>query len=485
MSAIFRVFGAGERRVVAPETGSERRTEVAIVGAGIAGLMAARRLADAGVDVLVLEARERVGGRIYTRPGRDGTLLDLGAQWIGPTQRHLTQLATELGVATFKTYDTGNNVEYRKGQHTTYSGPIPTADPVASADIIEAMLNLTTMATQVPLDAPWQAPDAAVWDTQTAGTWIDMNVASDGARNLLTLAVQAVFSAEPHDLSLLHVLFYIHSAGGLIDLLGVTAGAQESRFVGGAQQVPIKLAEALGERVLLGVPIGRVTQDETSARLEGDAISVRADRAIITLPPALAGRLRYTPQLPGLRDQLTQRMPMGTVIKVHCIYDTPFWREAGLTGQASSDSGAVRITFDNSPEDGSRGVLLGFIEGDEGRSWGQRSAEERRAEVLACLVRYFGEAAGRPTDYVEQSWVEEEFTRGCYAGYMPPGVWTAYGEALRAPVGRLHWAGTETATVWNGYMEGALLSGERAAAEVLAALGRPVSAWARSDHDEE
>src|SRR5262249_40998013 len=164
--------GAGERRIeAAPVAGGERRTEVAIVGAGIAGLTTARRLADAGVDLLVLEARDRVGGRGYTRAAGDGTLLDLGAQWIGPKQQHLAELATELGIATFKTYDSGNNVEYRQGQRTTYSGPIPTADPLASADIIEAMLNLTTMSTQVPLDAPWRASQAARWDAQTAGTW--------------------------------------------------------------------------------------------------------------------------------------------------------------------------------------------------------------------------------------------------------------------------------------------------------------------------
>jgi monoamine oxidase len=160
-------------------------------------------------------------------------------------------------------------------------------------------------------------------------------------------------------------------------------------------------------------------------------------------------------------------MPMGTVIKVHCVYPTPFWRDEGLTGQASSDTGAVRVTFDNSPPDGSRGVLLSFIEGDEGRIWGQRSLQERRATVLECLIRYFGERAGQPLEYVEQSWAEEEYTRGCYAGYMPPGVWSSYGPALRAPIGRIHWAGTETATVWNGYMEGAAQSGERAAAEIV------------------
>ena len=127
----------------------------------------------------------------------------------------------------------------------------------------------------------------------------------------------------------------------------------------------------------------------------------------------------------------------------------------------------MRITFDNSPESGKPGVLLGFIEGDEGRIWGRRSQQERRAAVLTCLVRYFGEKAGQPYEYLEQNWADEEYTRGCYAGIMPPGVWTAYGEALRAPIGRLHWAGTETATVWNGYMDGAIQSGERAAAEVL------------------
>ncbi|HUY79415.1 MAG TPA: FAD-dependent oxidoreductase, partial [Ktedonobacterales bacterium] len=237
-------------------------------------------------------------------------------------------------------------------------------------------------------------------------------------------------------------------------------------------QVAERVAAALGQRVILNTPVHTVTQDAQGAQVAGDGVVVAAQRAIIALPPTLAGRLHYRPALPGLRDQLTQRMPMGTVIKVQCLYPTPFWRAAGLTGQASSDSGAVRVTFDNTPPGGAPGILLGFIEGDEGRAWGQRSAAERRAATLECLVRYFGPQAAHPTEYVEQSWAEEEYTRGCYAGYMPPGVWSQYGSALRAPIGRLHWAGTETATAWNGYMDGAIQSGERAAAEALAALGR-------------
>jgi monoamine oxidase len=400
-----------------------------------------------------------------------GVALDLGAQWIGPTQRRITALAATYGLTTFPTWDTGNNVQYANGQRHVYSGAIPTSDPLVSADIVEAMLSLNMMAMQVPLDAPWTSPSAREWDGQTVESWLRAEVRSEGARDLLTLGVQAVFSAEPRDLSLLHFLFYARSGGGLMDLLGVTGGAQERRFHEGAQSVANHIAADLGERVRYNAPVRAITQDERGVQVIADGISVRARNAIVAIPPALAGRLRYSPPLPGYRDQLTQRMPMGSVIKVHALYDAPFWRDADLTGQASSDTGPVRITFDNSPESGMPGALVGFIEGDDARSWGRRSEPERRAAVLECFARYFGSPAAEPVEYLEYSWMEDEYARGCYAGYMPPGVWTAYGEALREPVGRIHWAGTETATEWNGYMDGAIQSGERAAAEVAAALG--------------
>jgi monoamine oxidase len=447
-----------------------RQADVIVVGAGLAGLSAARVLAAAGVRVLVYEARDRVGGRLYTRPAADGTPLDLGGQWIGPTQRRIGALAAAVGVTTFKTHDTGSNVQYRGGERYPYAGAIPTADAVVSADVIEAILALNKLANAVPLEAPWAAREAATWDAQTLATWLDANVASDGARALITLGIEAVFSAEPRDLSLLHVLFYIHSAGGLMDLLGVTGGAQESRFSGGAQQVAERVAAALGERVRLNTPVHTIWQSEQGVRVESEQGSTLARRAIVAIPPTLAGRIHYRPALPGYRDQLTQRMPMGTIAKVHCLYPRPFWRDEGLTGQTSSDSGAVRMTFDSSPESGLPGVLLGLVAGDEGRQWMRKPAGERRTAVLECLVRYFGERAGDPAEYVEHSWAEEKWTRGGHAAYMPPGVWAAFGEALRAPIGRLHWAGTETATVWNGYMDGAVQSGERVAAEVMVAL---------------
>lgn len=447
-----------------------RQADVVVVGAGFAGLSAARALVEARVDVIVLEARDRVGGRSYTRPASDGTPIDMGGQWIGPTQYRLEALAEAVGVSTFPTYNEGKNIEYRHGQRSTYEGAISTVDPVVTMEIVETILNLNMMANEVPLDAPWNAPMAMEWDAQTVATWMIQNIESGDIRTLFTLAVQAVFSTEPQDLSFLHFLFYIHSGGNLNQLLSVARGAQERRFHGGSQSIANAVARELEERVALNAPVHTITQDTGGVRVEGDNVVVSAQRAIIAIPPTLAGRLRYRPALPGYRDQLTQRMPMGTIIKVHCIYETPFWRDEGFSGQVTSFDGIVRVTFDNSPESGTPGILMGFIEGNEARIWGRRSLEERRAAVLACLARYFGEKAARPYEYIEQNWADEEYTRGCYAGIMIPGGWTTYGEALRAPIGRLHWAGTETATVWNGFLDGAISSGQHAAAEVLDAL---------------
>ncbi len=446
-----------------------RKTDVVIVGAGLAGLAAARHLTVAGRSVLVLEARERVGGRIYTTSLPDGTFLDQGGQWIGPNQHRLLALAEELGVKMFPTYDTGNNIEYYQGDAFVYAGAVSMRDPAITMEAVETMLELNLLAQEVPLDAPWTAERAAEWDSQTVASWSMTHIASEDVRAWLMLIVQSVFSCEPRDLSFLHFLFYIHSGGSLNELASVTRGAQEHRFSGGSQQIAMRMAATLGESVILNAPVSAITQDEGQVYVESDTVVVTAQHAIVALPPTLAGRIRYRPKLPATRDQLTQRMPMGTVIKVHCCYDTPFWREAGLSGQVASDSGPVRITFDNSPESGTPGILLGFIEGDDGRIWSQRTAEERREAVLACMTRYFGEQARKPFAYIEQNWADEEYSRGCYAGYMPPGVLSMYGSALRTPIGRIHWAGTETATIWNGYMDGALQSGERAAAEILAA----------------
>lgn len=457
--------------------------DVVIVGAGLAGLVAARRLMAAGVRPLVLEARDRVGGRLLNHGIGDGKVVEVGGQWIGPTQERIAALAAELGVGTFPTYDQGRDVLEMGGKRTTFTdfddigiGLLrdlsKVMSPLALMDFEQARLRLDRMAKQVPLEAPWEAPKARLWDGQTFATWIRRNLRNGAARSLFELLTEAVWAAEPADVSLLHVLFYTRSGGGLNSLIGTDGGAQQDRLEGGSQRLAIAMAEELGaEQVRLGSPVRLIEQGDDGVNVHayaGDSgVSVRASRAIVAVPPTLAGRIAYDPPLPALRDQLTQRMPQGSVIKTMAIYEEPFWRREGLSGQGTSDVGPARVTFDNSPPDGSPGVLLGFLEGRFARHWATRPGAERREAILAGHARLFGAQAARPVDFVERIWAEEEWTRGCYGCLMTTGGWTEYGRALRVPVGRLHWAGAETATVWNGYMDGAVSSGERAAAEVL------------------
>jgi monoamine oxidase len=295
-------------------------------------------------------------------------------------------------------------------------------------------------------------------------------MATKTGRALLQLGIEAVWAAQPEDVSLLHLLFYVHSAGSLELLFDTEGGAQQDRIVGGTQLFALRLAERLGDSVVQEAPVRRIAHGDDGVTVEADGTTVRARRAIVAIAPALAGRIAYDPPLPGYRDQLTQRMPLGTVAKCMTIYDEPFWRRDGLSGQGLTTQGPVKLTYDNSPPSGSPGVLLGFLEGRHARELGRLAPERRRELVLDCFSRLFGARAASPDRYVERLWAEEEWTRGCYGCHMPPGAWTAYGPALRAPIGPLHWASSETATVWSGYMDGAVSSGQRAASEVLAAV---------------
>lgn len=442
-------------------------TDVVVVGAGLAGLEAARVLTDAGRDAVVLEARDRVGGRTLNHVFGDGTVVEVGGQWIGPTQDRIAQRVRDLGLETFPTHNTGEHVLQMGTTTTRYRGTIPRISPFVLADMAQAQLRFDRMARRVPLDAPWAAPHAQRWDAETFETWIRRNVRTDKARDLFRIYSSAVFAAEASDYSLLHALLYTHSGGGVDRLAGTHGGAQQDRVVGGSQLVASRMADALGSRVRLRSPVRRVEQrDDGVLALTDDAL-VDARHVIVAIPPTLAGRIVFDPPLPPSHDQLLQRVPAGSVIKINVVYDTPFWRDEGLTGQATSSNGPVKITFDNSPPSGRPGILVAFLEGAEARRFSRVSADARRDAVVRSLVGLFGERARHHVDYVELDWSAEEWTRGCYGAHFPTGVWTQYGPALRVPVGRVHWAGAETATLWNGYMDGALQSGERAATEVL------------------
>jgi monoamine oxidase len=446
-----------------------READFVVVGAGLAGLAAARDLAAGGASVIVLEARDRVGGRTLNEEIGDGKVVEVGGQWIGPTQDRLAALAAHVGVDTYPTYTQGENLLERSGRISRYRGTIPRLNPLALVDVEVAQRRLGRLARSVVVDAPWETPGAAKLDSQTVATWMRRNMRTRLGRSLLELGIEAVWAAEPEDLSLLHMLFYIRSAGSLDLLFDTEGGAQDSRFVGGSQLVSVRLAERLGDRIVLNAPVRRLVQHGSGLDAYADGVTVRAKRAIVAIAPPLAARIVYDPPMPGHRDQLTQRTPLGTVAKCMAIYDEPFWRGEGLSGQGLSLTGPIRLTYDNSPPDGSPGVLLGFLEGRHARNWGRATPQDRRDAVLRTFTTLFGPKAGSPERYVERLWAEEEWTRGCYGCHLPPGAWTAYGSALLEPVGRIHWAGAETATVWNGYMDGAVSSGERAAGEVLQA----------------
>jgi monoamine oxidase len=446
------------------------RCDVVVIGAGFAGLTAARALAAAGRTAIVLEARDRVGGRVLTRQLADGPWVDLGGQWAGPTQDHLLALLAEQGAPTFATWTQGANLVIVDGKVRRYRGTIPKLGLRSLLDVGLAQWRLERMARQVPLDAPWLAPRAAAWDATTLGAWLDEHLATPLARTLLTAGLETVFAASPHELSLLHALFYIHSGKDLDTLFGTTDGAQATRVDGGMMPVAERLAVGLDVR--LESPVRRIEHGDTIV-VRHERGEVAAERAIVAIPPHLIGAIEFAPGLPPARAALATRMPMGAVVKCTAIYRRPFWRDRGLSGMWLSDRGPLHVGFDNSPPDGRWGVLMGFAEAHEARRLGRLTEAERRAEALACLAAIHGDEALAAVTYVDHVWEHDPWSGGCYGAFAPPGVWTTLGPALRAPVGRLHWAGTETATRWAGYIDGAIESGRRAAAEVVGAVASP------------
>lgn len=455
-----------------------RNADVAVVGAGFSGLAAALELQSAGLDPIVLEARDRVGGRVLNHELEGGEVVEVGGQWVGPTQHALLELAAELGVATYPTHTEGDNLIVYRGRVRRYRGTIPRINPAVLLEVERMRRKLNRLCRQVPLEAPWSAAGAERWDRITFSEWMRRNSITPGARMLITLAIRSVFGTEPEDVSFLHVLFYLHSARGFDALVDTSGGAQDSRFAGGSQLVAIRMAERIGERVSLEAPVRRIEDAGDGVVIRTDAGDLEAQRVIVAVSPTLAARIDYDPPLPGRRDQMTQRMPQGAIIKCMAVYREPFWRARGLSGSGLADGASVNAIFDNTPPSGSPGVLLGFLDGRAARDWGSRSLEERRAAVLEVFARLFGPDAASPVDYVERNWAAERWSRGCYSGAFGPSGWTDFGPALREPVGRIHWAGTETATVWNGYIDGAITAGRRAAAEVAAQVDRAASSAA-------
>jgi len=439
--------------------------DVVVVGAGLAGLQAARTLSDAGRSVVVLEARDRVGGRTCSRQvGR--SVMDVGGQWLGPTQTRALKLTEELGIGMFDTFNRGRKVLNVGGKVTSYKGSIPSLPVIHLAQMQLALMRIDRMRKQVTPSRPYAAERAPEWDAMTAEDWMRQWIRSGPVREVSAIAVRASFGVEPSELSALYLLTYANAACGLMKLAEVTNGAQERRFIGGAQQLSEGLKERIDGEVRFNAPVRRIEHSGASVRVHTDDGVVEGKYAVVALPPLLAGRIGYDPPVRTTRDQLTQRFPMGYTIKTLLLYDEAFWRDEGWSGESLSTEGPVCFTYDNTSHDGAQPALVAFLEGNAARHWGRLTPAERREDIEAQLARYFGKRAGQSTDYVEKDWAEDPWSGGCPVGVAAAGALLENGAELRAPVGRIHWAGTETATEWIGYMEGALQSGERAASEI-------------------
>jgi monoamine oxidase len=451
-----------------------READVCVVGAGLAGLTAARRLSQAGRSVVVLEARERVGGRIWTKTSRDGVPVDMGACFVGPQHDRMHALAEEMGVATFKTFVDGDNVLATGGKVRRYRGDIPRISPVALLSAAQAIARLNAMAKAVPVEAPWDAPKADDWDARSVRAWLNQaHVPTRLARDLIEATVRACFAADPSEVSLLNWLFLVRSAGGVESLMNVAGGYQDAQFVGGVGRVPDAMAAQLGDAVVLGTPVTGVRATESRVVVTGagaDAgCTVSARRVVLALPRALAGGIRFDPVLPADHALLVHQVPAGTEVKMVALYHEPFWRRDGMSGATVATDDDIEVTLDTGQPGHAAGVVAGYAAGPRARALAALDVTERRDGFLRMLTRRLGPAAADPVEVLELNWAEEQWTRGCSMGHFPTGVLTQYGRRLREPVGRLHWAGTETASTSYGAMDGAVRSGERVCEEILRA----------------
>jgi putrescine oxidase len=442
--------------------------DVVIVGAGASGLTAATELRKAGLRVAVLEARDRVGGRLWTED-IDGATLEIGGQWVSPDQDALIDTVTELGLETYSRYRDGLNIYISPtGERRTFEGDIFPVPAPTEHEIVTLIERLDALVAEIDPDRPWAHPRAKELDEISFSRWLETQTDDEEARlNIGMFIAGAMLTKPAHAFSALQALLMAASAGSFSNLVDADF-ILDKRVKGGLQQVPLMLAERLGEDVHLSAPVRALRWDDAGVTAIADGVEVRARFAVLALPPVLISRISYEPPLPRRQQQMHQHLSMGFVIKVHAVYETPFWRADGFSGTAFSPYELVHEAYDNSYDGDPRGTLVGFVSDEEADAVFRLSPEERKARILESLSHYYGDAALTPVVYYESDWGSEEWTRGAYAASFDMGGLARYGSDLRAPVGPIHFSCSDMAGKGYQHVDGAIRVGRETAAAITA-----------------
>ncbi|MEV7621169.1 flavin monoamine oxidase family protein [Microbacterium sp. NPDC089321] len=443
--------------------------DVIIIGAGFAGLTAATLLAEQGRSVLVLEGRNRVGGRAYSGEVA-GVTVDLGATWVAERHEAVLELARSVDCVTTPQYHSGANLLSMHGERVVWSGAMPLSGPIDAEDAARVLEEFSALVETIDVEAAWDSPRARELDAISFGAWLDTLEAGVSTRALMGVVARVQWGCGPGDVSLLHALRYVHAGGGLEHMLAVEGGQQQDRIAGGTQQIATRLADRLGDRVVLGAVVEAIEQDEERGTVTvrtslGDAT---APYVISTTAPAHRTAIDFRPELPPQAQGLARTWTMGSLSKAFVAYDRPFWRQEGLSGESITDGGTFFITFDVSPGDDGPGVLMTFC---DDRLYDAFTSDDRRDRVIRQLTELYGPQAEQPVDYVDHCWGTDSFAPGGPNPSIAPFAMTSYGPALAQPHWRIHWAGSETAGAWAGTLNGAVLSGRRAAEAVSELLG--------------
>ncbi|XP_039203389.1 amine oxidase [flavin-containing] A-like [Crotalus tigris] len=466
-----------EGTAVAPAESAAMSYDVVVVGGGISGMSAAKLLFESGLSVVVLEARDRVGGRTFTIRNKQVKYVDVGGAYVGPTQNRILRLAKELGIETYKVNVREATLLHTKGKSYSMQDMFPsTWNPFIHLDYINFWRTMDKLGKEIPAEAPWDAPNAKELDKISMKHFIDKHCWTKAARDFATIFVNVNVTSETHEVSALWFLWYVKLCGGTTRIFSITNGGQERKFIGGSGQITEKIMELLRDKVKLESPVVHIDQSGDSIIVETLNHEIYEGKYVISaIPPILTGKIHFTPELPTIRNQLIQRLPMGSVIKCMMYYKEAFWKKLGFCGCTIilDDDAPISATLDDTKPDGSIPALMGFILARKAFRLANISKEERKRKICELYAKVLGsEEALHPVHYEEKNWCTEQYSGGCYTAYFPPGIMSQYGRIIREPAGKIYFAGTETATQWSGYMEGAVQAGERAAREILHSMGK-------------